>query len=181
MGGVDGKTLITALVLGVDVINRISLAIRRPLSWIRTATCGSFGAAAAAGKILGLDRGQMQNALGVVYSQTSGNAQGLLEGRLIKRMQPGLAAQAGVLSAFLAREGITGSHEFLEGAYGFYNLYERGEYDPAPVTPGFGPALHHNGPEPQALSLLPHDPFLHRRGPGIEEPGGGTIRTDQGH
>lgn len=138
VGGVDGKTLIAALVLGVDVINRISLAIRRPLSWIRTATCGSFGAAAAAGKILGLDRGQMQNALGVAYSQTSGNAQGLLEGRLIKRMQPGLAAQAGVLSAFLAQAGITGSHDFLEGAYGFYNLYERGEYDPEPVLQGLG-------------------------------------------
>ena len=137
-GGVNGKTLITALVVGVDVINRVSLGIRRPLSWMRTSTCGSFGAAAAAGKILGLDRGQMQNALGVVYSQTSGNAQGLLEGRLVKRMQPGFAAQAGVTSAFLARAGITGSHDFLEGTYGFYNLYERGEYDPEPVLEGLG-------------------------------------------
>lgn len=138
VGGVDGKKLITALVLGVEVINRISLAIRRPLSWIRSATCGSFGAAAAAGKILGLDRKQMANALGVVYSQTAGNAQGLLEGRLVKRMQPGFASQAGVTSAFLARAGITGSHDFLEGAYGFYNLYERGEYDPEPVLEGLG-------------------------------------------
>ena len=137
-GPVDGKKLITALILGVDVICRLSLGIRRPLSWIRTATCGSFGAAAAAGKILGLDRDGLSHTLGVVYSQTSGNAQGLLEGRLIKRMQPGFAARAGVMSAFLAKSGITGSHHFLEGTHGFYNLYERGEYDPGPVLNGLG-------------------------------------------
>ena len=138
LGGVDGKTFITALVLGVDMICRVSLGIQRPLSWIRTATCGSFGAAVAAAKILGLDRERLTNALGVTYSQTAGNAQGLIEGRLVKRMQPGFAAQAGVTSAFLSRAGITGSHNFLQGRYGFYNLYERGEYDPDPVIDGLG-------------------------------------------
>lgn len=138
VGGVDGKRLITALVSGVELICRLSFGIRRPLSWIRTATCGSFGAAAAAGKILGLDRDGLTNTLGVVYSQTSGNAQGLLEGRLVKRMQPGFAAQAGVISAFLAKAGITGSHQFLQGTHGFYHLYERGEYDPGPVVDGLG-------------------------------------------
>jgi 2-methylcitrate dehydratase PrpD len=137
-GPVDGKRLITALVLGVDLICRLSLGIRRPLSWIRTATCGSFGAAATAGHMLGLDRDGLANALGIVYSQTSGNAQGLLEGRLVKRMQPGFAAQAGVMSAFLAKAGITGSHHFLQGEHGFYRLYERDEYDPGPVVDGLG-------------------------------------------
>jgi 2-methylcitrate dehydratase PrpD len=80
----------------------------------------------------------MANALGVVYSQTSGNAQGLLERRLVKRMQPGFAAQAGVTSAFLARSGITGSRHFLQGEYGFYNLYEVGEFDSGPVLDGLG-------------------------------------------
>jgi 2-methylcitrate dehydratase PrpD len=138
IGEVDGKTLITALVLGVDMICRVSLGIQRPLSWIRTSTCGSFGSTVTAGKILGLDRDRLTNALGVVYSQTSGNAQGLIEGRLVKRMQPGFAAQAGVYSVFLSRAGITGSHNFLQGRYGFYNLYERGEYDPDPVIDGLG-------------------------------------------
>ena len=132
------KTLITALVIGVDVICRISLAINRPLSWIRTATCGCFGAAATAAKILGLDRDQIANALGIVYSQTSGNAQGLVEGRLVKRMQPGFAASAGVLSAFLAQRGGTGSRRFLTGPYGYYNLYEQGEFDAAAVTKDLG-------------------------------------------
>jgi len=137
-GKVDGRKFITALVLGVDVICRISMGIDRPLSWIRTATCGSFGAAATASKILGLGRDGIANALGVVYSQTSGNAQGLLEGRLVKRMQPGFAASAGVTSAFLAMKGITGSINFLCGPYGYYNLYESGEFDPKPVLANLG-------------------------------------------
>lgn len=136
--GATGKDLITALVLGVDVVCRISLAISRPLSWIRTATCGSFGAAAAAGKILGLDRSGLFNALGVAYSQTSGNAQGLVESRLVKRMQPGFAASAGVTAAFLARAGITGSRRFLTGPYGFYSLYEAGDFEPQRVVEGLG-------------------------------------------
>jgi 2-methylcitrate dehydratase PrpD len=135
---VDGKTFITALVLGVDVICRISLGIRRPLSWIRTATCGSFGAAAAAGKILGLDRDRMTDALGIVYAQTAGNAQGLLEGRLVKRMQPAFAASAGVTAAFLAAKGVTGSREFLTGPYGYYPLYEQGDLDETAVLDGLG-------------------------------------------
>ena len=137
-GKVDGKKFIAALVLGVDVICRISMGIDRPLSWIRTATCGSFGAAAAASKILGLDREKIASSLGVVYSQTSGNAQGLIEGRLVKRMQPGFAASAGVTSAFLAMKGITGSTDFLCGPYGYYNLYEAGQFDLKPVLESLG-------------------------------------------
>lgn len=138
VGNISGRQLITALVAGVDIICRLSLAVQRPLSWIRTATCGGFGAAAAAARILGLDKDQTANALGVVYSQSAGNAQGLLEGRLVKRMQPGFAASAGVTSAYLARAGITGSRAFLQGRYGFYNLYEGGEYDAAPVIKDLG-------------------------------------------
>jgi len=135
---ISGKELMTALVLGVDVICRLSMAIERPLSWIRTATCGSFGAAAAAAKILGLDREGIFNTLGIVYGQTSGNAQGLIEGRLVKRMQPGFAASAGVLSALLADRGITGSRHFLTGPYGFYPLYEQGVFNPDAVTENLG-------------------------------------------
>jgi len=137
-GTVSGRQLITALVLGVDLVSRISLGIRRPLSWIRTATCGAFGAAAAAAKLMELDRTGIANALGVVYSQVCGNAQGLIEGRLVKRLQPGFAASAGVLSAFLAQRGITGSGQFLCGSYGYYNLYERGVFEPEPVLADLG-------------------------------------------
>jgi len=129
MGSVSGKDLINAVTLGVDLVCRLGLATQRPLSWVRTATCGSFGAAAASGKILRLDKEEMRNALGIVYSQTSGNAQCLVDGGLVKRMQPGFSAKAGVLSAFLAKRGITGARDIFEGPYGFFNLYERGDYN----------------------------------------------------
>ncbi|NWG03483.1 MAG: MmgE/PrpD family protein [Syntrophaceae bacterium] len=138
MGGVSGKDLITAVTLGVDLVCRLGLATRRPLSWVRTATCGSFGAAAASGKILRLDKEEMWNALGVVYSQASGNAQCLIDGGLVKRMQPGFSAKAGVFSVFLAKKGITGAKDLFEGPYGFFNLYEGGDYDRESILTGFG-------------------------------------------
>jgi 2-methylcitrate dehydratase PrpD len=120
---VDGRTLITAVALGVDITCRIASAITTPLSWIRTATCGSFGAGVAAAKILNASEKQILDTLGIVYSQTAGNAQCLVDGGLVKRMQPGFSARSGVLSAALASKGITGATNVFEGQYGFYNLY----------------------------------------------------------
>jgi len=125
--GTSGKDLIASVCLGVDITCRIASAITTPLSWIRTATCGSFGAAAAAAKILNLDERAILATLGVVYSQTAGNAQCLVDGGLVKRMQPGFSARSAVLSAALASRGVTGATNIFEGEYGFYNLYERGK------------------------------------------------------
>jgi len=128
-GNISGACLINAVALGVDMVCRLGLSTKRPLSWIRTATCGAFGAAVAAGKVMGLNRERLSHALGIVYSQTAGNAQCLVDGGLVKRMQPAFSAKSGVLSAFLAQKGITGARHFLEGQYGFFNLYESGDYD----------------------------------------------------
>jgi 2-methylcitrate dehydratase PrpD len=56
----------------------------------------------------------------------------------VKRMQPGFASSAGVTSAYLAARGITGSRLFLTGPYGFYNLYEQGDYHPERISKGIG-------------------------------------------
>ena len=141
-GRISGRDLISALVLGVDVTARISLGIQQPLSWIRTATCGTFGAAAAAARTLGLKGERLADAFGIAYSQTAGNAQGLIEGRLVKRMQPGFAASAGVTAALLAQQGITGSRGFLTGRYGYYRLYENDAFDPHPVVAALGRHFH---------------------------------------
>jgi len=126
-GRVSGKEFITAVVVGVDITCRIASAILTPLSWIRTATCGSFGAASAAAKILNGGEKEILNTLGIVYSQTAGNAQCLVDGGLVKRMQPGFSARSAVLSAALASQGVTGAKNVFMGEYGFYNLYERGK------------------------------------------------------
>lgn len=123
-GGVAGRDLITALVAGVDLAGRLGLSIRYYQGWHLTGICGVFGAAAAAAKILALDEDRVRHALGIALSQAAGSLQPLLDGALAKRLQPGLAAQAGVLSAFLAREGITGPREIFQGPYGFFALYD---------------------------------------------------------
>ncbi|MCK5539467.1 MAG: MmgE/PrpD family protein [Deltaproteobacteria bacterium] len=134
----SGRQLLTATILGVDIICRLASAINTPLSWIRTATCGSFGAAAAAAKILDLPLEQIQNTLGIVYSQTAGNAQCLVDGSLVKRMQPAFAARAGVFSAKLAQNGITGATSPFTGEYGFFNLYEGGKCQTEKVSKDLG-------------------------------------------
>lgn len=137
-GNISGADLINAVALGVDMVCRLGLSTRRPLAWIRTATCGTFGAAVAAGKVMGLDREKLSHALGIAYSKTAGNAQCLIDGGLVKRMQPAFSAQSGVLSAFLAKKGITGAKDFLEGQYGFFNLYESGDYNKEKLAEGLG-------------------------------------------
>ena len=137
-GGVTGKEFLTAIVVGVDLCARLGRCISTPLSWVRTATCGTFAAAAAAAKIFGLDDTGTLNALGVVYSQTAGNSQCQSDGGLSKRMQPGFSARAGVLSAMMAQRGITGAVSVFEGPFGYFNLYERGAADEAVFTENLG-------------------------------------------
>ena len=92
LGGVSGKELLTAVVVGADLTARLAGCITSPISWVRTPTCGSFGAAAAAAKILGLDEKGVMDALGIVYNQTAGNIQCASDGGLVKNMLPGFAA-----------------------------------------------------------------------------------------
>lgn len=127
----SGKDLITAVALGVEILCRTGLASPRPQlkGWFHTTTLGCFASSVAAGKILGLNEKQMINAGGISYSQFAGNQQCLEERTLTKRIQPAFAARAGVFSALLAQKGITGPNNFLEGKYGFYNLYLDGKYN----------------------------------------------------
>ena len=137
-GNISGKDILTSIIIGVDIIVRLSMAIKTPLSWIRTATLGSFGAAAASAKILKLNKEKIHNTLGIVYSLTSGNAQTLIDGGLTKRMQPGFSSRSAVFSALLAEKGINGAIDVFEGKYGFFNLYEKGIYDRVSVLKNLG-------------------------------------------
>lgn len=138
LGGVSGEQLLLAVAVGLDVSCRVALASTVDRGWHRTAAMGVFGAAAAAGKLVGLDAGQMVNALGIAFSQAAGNRQCILDGALTKRLQAGQAASSGVLAALLAREGFTGAHDIFLGRFGFFALYQPGGYDAAKLTDGLG-------------------------------------------
>ena len=115
----NGKDLITAIVVGYEVEIRIGRTINPShyQFWHTTGTCGAFGAAAAAGKLLGLDEKSMVYAFGIAGT----TAAGLVEvfGTMSKPLNPGRAAMDGVLAAMLAKEGLTSSTEILEAEGGY--------------------------------------------------------------
>lgn len=124
----SGRDLITAVALGVDLACRMGLAAPALGGWIHSSTLAYFGSTAAACKLAACSAEQTINALGIVYSQVAGNTQCLIEGALSKRMQPAFGARAGLFSTQLAEKGVTGPRQILEGKYGFFHLYQRGNY-----------------------------------------------------
>jgi 2-methylcitrate dehydratase PrpD len=86
---------------------------------------GTFGAAVAAGRLLGLDEKQMVHALGIAGSYCGGLMEfsRCREGAMIKRLHLGKAAEGGVTAAFLARRGFAGPESVLEGEFGFCRAF----------------------------------------------------------
>ena len=119
----------------------IALAATVDRGWHRTAAIGVFGATAAAGKLLGLNAGQLHHALGIAYSQAAGNRQCIVDAALTKRLQAGQAAGAGVFSAVLAAEDFSGASNIFAGKFGFLELYQPGGHDLAPLTDALGTAF----------------------------------------
>ena len=117
----NGKVLTTAIVVGYEAAIRIGEAVgpSHYKFWHNTGTCGTFGAATASGKVLGLNEEWMANALGTAGTQASGLWQFMAEGAMSKHLHPGRAAMNGVLSALLAERRFTGSTTILEGERGF--------------------------------------------------------------
>ena len=110
-----GAELLAAFVAGFEVETRIGRVIGPTLAdrgWHVTALLGHFGAAAAAGKLLGLSAEQLGRALGIAGTQAAGLEQSL--GTMCKPLHPGKAAMNGILAALLAREGFTGPTAILD-------------------------------------------------------------------
>ena len=140
-GNIDGKTFLTAVTLGIDLICRLGKTHRIPpgVSGMNvTFQYAAFACAGVAAKLMALGEEKMMNAMGLAYSQTSGNSQNLLEGTLAIRFCQGLAAQAGVYSAVFADRGITAAKEVLQGKFGYFPVYQRGEYDPGALLADLG-------------------------------------------
>jgi len=117
---VSGRDFLAAFVIGAEVEQRIAQAIypsHYDRGWHITGSVGAFGAAAAVGKLMGLDRTRMAYALGLASTQPLGMRE--MFGTFTKPYHPGKAAQNGLEAAFLAREGFTSSLESLEAQRGF--------------------------------------------------------------
>lgn len=130
IAGADGRTLIAAIVAGYDVVCRLSVALGPSRHYARgfhpTATCGAFGAAAAAGRALGLSPERMAAAFGLAASRAAGSLQFLENGAWNKRWQVGAAAADGLSVALAARNGFHAAAAPLEGRFGFFKGYTDG-------------------------------------------------------
>lgn len=123
--GAPGTELLLSVTLGYDVMGRVGEAVLLPrirVPFHGTGSCGVFGSAAAAGRLLGLNIGQLMNAFGVAGD----GATGLKEfqtppfsGMDTKPLHAGRAAQSGVTAALLAAGGFEGPATIFEGPKGF--------------------------------------------------------------
>ncbi len=115
----------------------LGVAAKTGLRFFRPATAGIFGATAAVGKLAGLDRNQLLDAMGLALAQSSGTMQAHVEGKPTLAMLVGLAACRGIQSVDLAVAGMAGPHDVLEGKFGFFPLLE-GEWELEPVLAELG-------------------------------------------
>jgi 2-methylcitrate dehydratase PrpD len=133
IGRVNGRDFLLAMAVGAELHARLGLACFNSLGkgWHPTMVFGTLAASLAAGRMLQLDAERLNHALGMAFHQASGSAQSMRDGVLSKRLGAGFAARAATLSAFLAKDGLSGTVHSLEGEAGLFALYERGEVEPA--------------------------------------------------
>ena len=122
-----GAKLLSAAAAGYEIACRVAFAASPPGLYARgfhpTSVAGVFGAAVTAACLLDMSLDQTLNAVGIAGSFASGNMEYLAQGTFTKRIQPGHAAHAGILSALLAQHGYTGPSTILEGEAGTLHAY----------------------------------------------------------
>ncbi len=123
---VNGRELMTAFALGIELECRLCKSVSVPpakgsIAWSGTGIAGGFAAAAAAGRLLGLEEERMRCAMGIALSQASGIRAG--HGTMMTPMMPAHAGQTGLRAALLAERGFTASPVALEGRYGFLSVF----------------------------------------------------------
>ncbi len=144
IGGVNGSDLLTAIVAGYEVSARVTDALggyaaHNAQGWHSTGTCGTFGAAVAAAKLLSLDSERMAWAIGLAGTFTGGIWAFLVDGAMSKRLHPGKAAESGVTAAYLAQRAFTGPTHIFEAAWGgFLSTYAPKDSDDTALTSDLG-------------------------------------------
>ncbi len=120
----NGRALITAYVVGLEVLGALGRALgisHYHKGWHTTSTSGAMAAAAAGAKLLNLDAQKVKMALGIAASTACGIRANF--GTMTKPLHPGLAAHNGVLAALLAERGFTAAVDVLENRYGYLEVF----------------------------------------------------------
>jgi 2-methylcitrate dehydratase PrpD len=156
--GASGAELLAAHVVGFEVAARVALAVH-PEHYDQgfhvTGTAGTFGAAAAAGRILGLNAEQMAHAVSTAAAQAAGLRE--MFGSMSKSLHAGKAAANGLYSALLAKRAWVSSREGLEGRRGYWTTLSS-RVDPEAATRDLGQTweLRRDGLKPYACGVVSH-------------------------
>lgn len=159
-----GRRFLLGVIAGYEAAIRVGEAVGRShyRYWQNTATCGTFGAAAAAGIVSELDAEQLTWALGNAGSVAGGLWQFNHDGAMTKHLHAGRAASNGLLAARLAKRGFTGAREILEGPQGFFAAMST-DAQPARATAGLecGLGVRGSGWKIGGVSIKPHASCRH--------------------
>ena len=138
LGGVDGKTFMLAFLAGFEVECKISEWML-PQHYVKgmhsSGTVGTFGAYAAAAKLIGLNGDKLRSGFGIAASFAAGIRCNF--GTMTKPLHVGRAAENGVTAALLAARGFTADPDALDGPWGFFAV-QGGGVTPEKVGQGFG-------------------------------------------
>ncbi len=124
--GSSGKDLILAVALGNEVISRIGASVHTITGVSMAKTYSVFkiwGAVAAVGKLMNLNSSELMNAMGLAYTQGGCDNQMFVDGVLKIRLQHAFVADSAIKSCLLAKKGLTGTRNILEGEKGFYSAF----------------------------------------------------------
>ena len=141
IGDVDAGELLAAVILGAEFTCRLAAVPKLSFSTTGMAMsyqCTVLGSALAAARLLRLDHEKTLDALGIAYARMAGNQQGYVDGAMTVRLMQGVSAEVGVAAAMMAKAGITGAGDVLEGKFGYFPVFQRGEFDPDPLTKDLG-------------------------------------------
>jgi 2-methylcitrate dehydratase len=140
MQQLSGKEFLTALIAGVDVGNRIydSFDFDFSQGWDNIGSLHTFACAATAGHILKLTPLQLKNAFGLALHQTAGSIASYWDCDMTFKLDNGFAARTGIFAAQLAKSGMVGAIDALQGKYCYYDLYTHGCTHPEKLTQDLG-------------------------------------------
>jgi 2-methylcitrate dehydratase PrpD len=147
LSGASGAQLVSAVAVGLEITVRLGMAgydedlgnsVFFEHGQHATSICGALGGAVAAAMLMELGRDGVLNVLGVAASMASGIIEGNRSGGTVKRMHCGWAAHSAVVAAQLVQRGITGPPTVLEGRFGFFEAFLRGQADHGQIDEGLG-------------------------------------------
>ena len=142
MGNVDGKRLLTALVLGSEVCIRMAMAAEVndvSYGFYPPTIFSSYGATAAVAKLMGLTAEQIVSAFSFNLCQSTCSSE-LMNNKqtVVRSIREAFTARNAIVSCCMAKEDLRGFEQPLEGQYGFYHAFLRDQYTPEKVLDGLG-------------------------------------------